>query len=302
MASPNFYSPFKIGMFIVTLSYFLFTFHAMFTLAWWGEWEFFDGSGAFWVFISDITATVGLGFRVFASLLAFGAVLFYFVRRGLSDSTKLRILQLVLLAEAVYWMPLVVSGVMGILPVASGFFGRFAIGSLVATGIPCLVEAIVMPFALIKIVLELRNRASATGAIKWGLIAGTLYILVLWLNNMGMWIFTLLQKGTGYLFSFPENLISFFLTTIGLFVLLMFAASFVKKSAGADSLAKLNHRVAGAIIVALGLYFLWNYLSWILFDTPWSDWFAWFLGHNLDLWLLSIPLVGVPLLLVRRDS
>ena len=36
------------------------------------------------------------------------------------------------------------------------------------------------------------------------------------------------------------------------------------------------------------MYFLWNYLTWIYFggDAVWSTWYAWFLGHNLDLWML----------------
>ncbi len=46
------------------------------------------------------------------------------------------------------------------------------------------------------------------------------------------------------------------------------------------------------------MYFLWNYLTWIYFggDAVWSYWYAWFLGHNLDLWFLSLPLMGLPLL------
>ncbi len=61
---------------------------------------------------------------------------------------------------------------------------------------------------------------------------------------------------------------------------------------------KLKLRTVGAIIVLLGLYFLWNYLTWIYFQSNqlWSDWYAWILGHNMNLWLLSIPLVGLPLL------
>ena len=57
----------------------------------------------------------------------------------------------------------------------------------------------------------------------------------------------------------------------------------------------------GAIITLLGMYFLWNYLTWIYFgnNALWSDWYAWMLGHNMNLWVLAIPLVGLPLLLSR---
>jgi hypothetical protein len=30
--------------------------------------------------------------------------------------------------------------------------------------------------------------------------------------------------------------------------------------------------------------------------SNWNEWYAWILGHNLDLWMLSLPLVGIPLL------
>jgi hypothetical protein len=103
--------------------------------------------------------------------------------------------------------------------------------------------------------------------------------------------------------AYPENLLSFILTLYGLSALVVFTAYFTGKSisAGADSFEKFNLRPIGAIIVALGLYFLWNYLTWIFFGG-WSDWYAWFLGHNLDLWMLSLPLVGLPLLFKRQTS
>ncbi len=33
----------------------------------------------------------------------------------------------------------------------------------------------------------------------------------------------------------------------------------------------------------------------------WSDWYAWFLGHNMELWMMAIPLVGVPLLFKKSS-
>lgn len=133
------------------------------------------------------------------------------------------------------------------------------------------------------------------------MIAGTIYVFVFWLNNAGMWIITVMPRGMEYL-SYPQNLLSFAVTTIGLLALAVFTASFTKKTVGTETLEKLELRTLGAIITALGLYFLWNYLTWIFFgvDHLWSDWYAWFLGHNLDLWMLSLPLVGLPLLFKRN--
>ena len=133
------------------------------------------------------------------------------------------------------------------------------------------------------------------------MIAGTIYVFVFWLNNTCMWIATLMSKGTEYLITYPENLLSFALTTIGLLALAVFTAYFTSKSVGTETLEELKLRTIGAIMIALGLYFLWNYLTWIFFGG-WSEWYSWFLGHNLDLWMLSLPLVGLPLLFKRQAS
>jgi hypothetical protein len=166
------------------------------------------------------------------------------------------------------------------------------------------VESIAIPIALFKLAFALDPNKPPKGAIKWGLIAGTICVLLFWLSNTSIWVSTVWQKGTEYLTSYPENLLSFGLTTIGIFALALFTAYFSKKSIGTETLEKLKLKTLGAIIVALGLYFLWNYLTWIFFgrNELWSSWYAWFLGHNMDLWLLSIPLVGLPLLFERKAS
>jgi hypothetical protein len=301
MAEPKFYSPLKIGLLIVSIAYFLFTFHALFTLSWIGEWEYLTGSFSLWIFIIDVSAFVGLVFRFIASLIAVAAIIFYFAKKGLSTPTTFKVLKWILVLEAIYWVPLFVSGVMGFLP-GFGEAAGLSFNLLITTGIPCLVSSIAIPIALFKLASNLNPDKPAKNAIKWGLIAGTVYVFVFWLNNAGMWIATLLSKGTEYVSAYPENLLSFALTIYGLPVLAIFTAYFMGKSIGTEALEKLKLRTIGAIMVALGLYFLWNYLTWIFFggDHLWSDWYAWFLGHNLDLWMLSLPLVGLPLLFKRN--
>ncbi len=307
MSEPKFYSPLKIGLLIVTIAYSLFTFHALFTLAWIGEWEYLGGgSAAFWIFITDVSAYFGLVFRFIASLISVVAIIFYFAKKGLSAPTVFKVLRWILVLEAIYWVPLFLSGVMGFLPVDLSGFGEatglsFNLGLLITTGIPCLVSSIVIPFVLFNLASKLDPNKPMKYAIRWGLIAGTVYVFVFWLNNTGMWIVTVMSKGTEYLTTYPENLLSFALTTIGLFALAVFTAYFTKKSVVTETLEKLKLKTLGAIIVALGLYFLWNYLTWIFFGV-WSDWYRWFLGHNLDLWMLSLPLVGLPLLFKHSDS
>jgi hypothetical protein len=302
MEESKFYSPLKIGLLIVAITYFLFTFHATFTLSWIGEWEGLPESSAFWISITDISAFIGIVFRFIASLIAAAAIIFYFAKKGLSTPTTLKVLKWILVLEAIYWLGLLLSGVWGVLPVELGFGGtglQFDISLLITTGIPCLVSSIAIPIALFKLVSKLNK--STKDVIKWGLVAGTVYVFVFWLNNAGMWIITVMSKGTEYLTTYPESLLSFAITIIGLLALAVFTAYFTKKSIGTETLEKLKLRTIGAIIVALGLYFLWNYLTWIFFGG-WSDWYAWFLGHNMDLWMLSLPLVGLPLLFKRQAS
>jgi len=311
MAEPKFYSPLKIGLLIVVISYFLFTFHAMFTLSWIGEWEYLGSSAlGFWIFVTDISSVIGLVFRFIASIIAITAIIFYFAKKGFSKPIVLKVLKWILVLEAIYWLGLFVSGVWGVMPVELGGFGTGGAGLqvnvdlLITTGIPCLVAATAIPITLLKLASNLGPNKPTKYAIKWGLIAGTVYIFVFWLNNTGMWISTIMQKGTEYLTSYPENLLSFGLTTVGLLALALFTTYFTMRSNATVTLEQLKLRTLGTIIVALGLYFFWNYLTWIFFGRLelWSGWYAWFLGHNLDLWALALPLVGLPLLFKQQTS
>jgi hypothetical protein len=152
--------------------------------------------------------------------------------------------------------------------------------------------------------LELSPSKPAKGAIKWGLIGGTVYVFVFWLNNTNNWIFALFEKGTDYLILYPANMFSFLLTSVGLLALAIFTAYIAKKSIGAESLENLNLRWAGAIVTFLGFYFALLYVMWMFLGDVggFSGWYAWFLGHNMDLWALSLPLVGLPLLFHRKRS
>ncbi|MBN1357728.1 hypothetical protein JW988_03070 [Candidatus Bathyarchaeota archaeon] len=309
MAESKFYSPLKIGLFTVSIAYFLFSLHALFTLSWIGEWNVLRGSAWFWILITDVSAYFGLVFRFIASLIAVATIVFYFAKKGLPESTVFKVLKWILVLEALYWVPLFLSGLMGLMPVDLSGIGATAglsLSLLITTGIPCLVSSIFIPVALFKLAFKLKPNKPPKDAIKWSLVAGTLYVFVFWLNNMGMWIATFLLKGETYFSAYPENMFSFVLTVYGLPVLVAFTAYVAGKTiaVGTDTLEKLNLRPIGAVITALGLYFLWNYLTWIFFggNHLWSDWYAWFLGHNLDLWMLSLPLVGLPLLFKRNNS
>jgi len=305
----NFYSPLKVGLLIVTVVFFMFTLHGLLVLEWIGEWEGIGATTSFWMFIADISGALGLIIRCIGSLIATITIVYYFIKKGLSTSTTLKLLKIILVMEAIYWFTFITSGIWGFTPVVDALLGGYTLGIfaqsfVISTGIPCLFEAIVLPIVLFKIVTNLSPTKPKKGAIKWGLIAGTCYIFVWWLNNAVMWIYAIIFRGTEYLTVYPQNMISFVFTIFGLLALGIFTAYFSKKSIGTEKLEMLKLRTIGVIIVVAGFYFLWNYLNWFFFGKLeiWSGgWYTWFLGHNLDLWALSLPLLGLPLLFKRRS-
>jgi hypothetical protein len=289
-------TPLKAGLLIVVATYFLFTLHAMFTLQWWNEWNF-GGSFNFGVFITDVAAFPGLVVRFIGSLIAFIAIALVLTKKGLPQSSAYKLLKTVLVLEALYWLTLLPSGIWGTLPTAAGFNLSF----LVSTGLPCLVASISIPICLFAVVKNLGPNKPQKAAIKWSMIAGIFYVLSFWLNNSGMWIITVMQKGFGYVLSTPQYVVSFSATLFGLLALAIFTAYLAKKSMGTEQVQSLRIRSIGVVLTALGVYYLWNYLTWIFFGG-WNQWYAWILGHNLDLWLLSLPLLGIPLLFANKSD
>jgi len=297
---------------LVCIVFFLFTLHGVLTLEWIGEWEYFTGEFAFWIFITDVSSAVGLVIRFVGSLVAVLAVGYYFIKKQVATKTTYRLFKIVLIAEAIYWFTFITSGFWGISPIISIMLGdttsqltglSMTIQWVTSIGLPCLFEAIALPLALFKIFFNLSPNKPQTTAIKWGLIAGTFYIFTWWLNNSGMWIYTIIDEGTNYITAYPENMISFVFTIFGLVALGVFSAISAKKAFGTEKLEDLNLKTWGTIIVITGFYFLWNYLTWIFFGRAeiWSQWYAWFMGHNLDLWALSLPLFGLPFLFDKKS-
>jgi hypothetical protein len=289
-------TPLKIGLLIVVASYFLFTLHAMFTTQWWGEWNI-RGSFNFGVFITDIACLPGLIVRLLAGIIALSAVALAFTKRGLAQSTGTKLLKAVLILEALYWLSLLPSGIWGTLPSRFGF----SLGFFLNTGLPCLVGSISIPICLFALVRNLGVNKPEKAAIKWSMLAGVFYVVTFWLNNSGMWATVVLGKGFGYVLGAPQYVLSFGATLFGLLALAICMAYLAVKSIGTERVQYIRFGAIGGVLTALGIYYLWNYLTWIFFGG-WNDWYAWILGHNLDLWLLSLPLVGLPLLFYRKPA
>ena len=289
--------PLKVGLLIVAASYFLYNLHSLFTLQWIGEWNHFGGSFSSAIFLEDTTSFAGIIARFIGGILAIGVVMFYFSRGLPSTQKTYRVLKWVLVFEAIYWISLIpTAGVNVYFALTLHMSTNVLLSNLAWTTIPSIVESIAPPIALLILTSKLGPNKPINKAIKWALISGTTYVVVFWLTNTGSWMLTVQSKSIQYLTTYPQHLLSFALTAFGLLALAIYAAYSTKKSTGAQTLQELNLRAVGAIIALLGMYFLWNYLSWVFFNGAWSDWYAWFLGHNLDLWMLSLPLLGLPLL------
>lgn len=311
MYKEKFYSPLKIGLFIVALAYFLFALHDTFTLSWIGEWNRITTNPQlrFEIYFEDIVGFVATFFRLAAGIIAIVAVVSYFVHKTISRKMVFGALQWIAVLEGIYW-------VLAFLP--TGYFEvrdlffthpyghmtlKTTLNSFTLNTFPVLVESIAIPIALFILAYKLSPNKPLKSAIRWGLIYGAVYIFVLWVLNTTLWVSVIQEKskGTAYLTSNPQNLLSFVLTAGGLLVLALYTSGFAFKSRNTHSLQELNLKIVGVIILALGLFFLWNYLTWIYFGG-WSDWYAWFLGHNEDLWLLSLPMLGAPLLFADKPK
>jgi hypothetical protein len=286
--------PLKIGFLLVTLVWFLFTLYNFIFSTLYRS----PQTAGFWILFTEQASLIGLAFRLMASLIAIFTVVFFISKKNLSRPETMMSIRWILLGEAIYWLSFLPSAA---LPFT---FGSFRLGFFIEDGIPCLVESILIPAVLVKLFFALNPTKTIKPAIKWGLIAGASFVFVFWLNNMGNWVYAVMQKGLGYLVDYPLNMLSFGLTTVGLLVLALYSAYFCIKSSGTEQIADLDFRAIGVIVTLTGLYFASIYVMWIVFGSVggWGAWYQWFLGHNLDLWVLCLPLVGVPFLFIGKPK
>ena len=101
MAEQKSHTPLKMGLLTVTVAYFLFNLHTMFTLEWIGEWARTPGVFNTLQLIEDINATIGNSFRMTGSIIAIVALVFYFVKKSFSKNKSYLVVRAVLVFEAI---------------------------------------------------------------------------------------------------------------------------------------------------------------------------------------------------------
>ena len=283
----------RTGLFLTALAWFTFTFYEFTNALLHNIHPSPDNPVWTWIVLQETGGCVGLGLRTAGSLVAVIATMFYLIKRDLSKPEALMALRLIVILEASYWLSFIFS----ISP--SGFE---SLTWTIANNIPVIVQTIALPIVLIILFLNLSPNKATTGGIKWALISGTIYVLVLWLNNAGNWIAAAIIKGIDYLTLFPANMFSFLLTVVGLLLLTLYSAYFSKKTTAKHTPSQINLRTVGFIITAVGLYYDIIYIMFLALGSVggWGMWYAWFTGHNLDLWLMALPFAGLPLLLQKR--
>ena len=252
---------------------------------------------------TDLPGSIGLGFRTAAAFIAIVTTLFYLAKKDLSPAEVTVNLRWVVLFMAAYFLFFLPSSVWGLEYTSLLFSREFFI---IETGLPCLVQTIAMPTVLVVLFFKLGANKPAEGAIRWGLISAATYILVLWFNYTARWGSEIYLNGTAFLGQSLPYGFEFAITVAGLLFIGIYAAVYQKNHAQTQTLAGLNLRKAGAIITALGLYFDAVWILWLWLGDASGGvlavWPAFSVLLNVDLWMVALPLVGLPLLFSKKQT
>jgi hypothetical protein len=261
--------------------------------------------------------TLGLAFRIGAVLAAVLAMVNFL--KGKEVSKVLRPLRFALLMETLYFMSFIPSAIFGFVAgfgLLSGYHTLMEGGLwfIVETAIPTLMESVIMPVSLLKLRSKLVPASkSYRPIVEWSCITGVFYLIVFWLTYFTQWIATFMQPvgyaslypgyGIEYVLNHPLNMFTFILTSAGLpFLMIFFLWSSL--SAIRDPAKRLNLRNVGLTLTLLGGYFITIITLFMIFGTiggP-SIWIIFFMFNNPDLWCITLPVLGIPLILTKHPA
>jgi hypothetical protein len=300
----------KVALFIVLCSWLIYTIY------------WFVKSTNWWPLESSIdlilasVGTIGLGFRIGAVVSAILAFASYLSKE---KPKVLNHLRRALLLEAPYFLSFIPSAIFGFTAGSGLLLGYHTLteGGLwfvIETAIPTLVEAIIMPISLLKLRSKLNSsEQSRAEIVNWTCITGLSYIIVFWLTYLTQWIASFLQPasyastypgyGPEYVLAYPLNMLTFILTSAGLPLLMVF---FVRSSLRAmrEANVKLDLRKVGITLTLLGGYFITVIALFVIFGAVGgaSIWIIFFMFNNPDLWCVTLPILGIPLILAKYRS
>jgi hypothetical protein len=257
---------------------------------------------------SELGGSVGIVFRFIASIFAlYSAIIF--LKEGEKALPKIKSkAAAAILFEGLYYMTYIPTVILGFAYTiaASQKLWYFEptppwIITFMIAGVSCLMMvAVVMP-CLLKLRATIA-KGNAKEVAKWGSITGLSYLFVtFWLNYSIAWAMTLVywperaQPGIEIIYR-PHNTISFTITVIGL-LLISLAGLKTLMPAIKGRIQEVNLRRLGAIMLAVGAYFIIQLLIYYSIGGYYSEPTTWMElsspFHNPDFWCLSFILPGL---------
>lgn len=282
-------------------------YHSLSQNSWWWTVLFYGSEG--------ISGSIAIISRSIAGAFAVYSAFLFWRKKDTSMPTIKKSACWALLFEAVFFIaliPAVIAAFAYNLTTENLYYFGHTPGLLLiyGTAAPCLAMVLTAMPLLLKLRSTIKKEAPTQEIIKWTALTGLAYLFVVfWFNYSMLWAATLVpypQEGLQWGFSFlwqPANFVSFVLTVFGLLAVavtaLWTAFPTIKKLP-----QKINLTYAGAVMVAVGGFFLFSsiyyYITGGYFLHP-SVWYE-VIGppHNPNLWALAFVFVGVPLIIQGR--
>lgn len=282
----------KIGLFFVSFFWLILTLYKLSTVLLYG----------IFVPFTDLPATFGLGFRIAASLVALVTSIRFLGKTHFSFTNTASSIKIIILFEALYWLLFLPSGLWGFQYSNILYSREFFI---LEAGLPCTVASIVIPTMLGILLIKIHSKKPPQELIKWSLIASTAYLLVFWFNYTSQWWSEIFVGGLNFMLKSGLFAFEFALTVGGLLLIAFYTANYTKEFTEINRIEKLSLRKAGVIITAFGLYFDVLLFLWILFPDSGNAltvWPTFYVEHNADIWMASLPLVGLPLIFSSKTK
>jgi len=307
----------KVGLSIVLCSWLVYTVYWFLKgLSWVSQ------AGGYTLLIDFLTEGAGtLGFilRIGAVTMAIFALVNFL--RGKDTSKVMKLVGFALVLEAFYFLCFAASAILGFQAglrlsgghtLTSGESG--GLWFFIETAIPTLAEAVIMPISLLKLKSKLTPDAKfGKETYRWACVVGVCYFIVFWLTYLTQWIASFIQPesyastfpgyGIKYIIEYPLNMFTFLLTAVGLPLL---ATYFVWSTLPAmrDPAAGLNLRRLGITLTVLGFYFMTIITLFRVFGYVGgaSIWIVFFMFNNADLWCVTLPVLGIALILLKNPT
>jgi hypothetical protein len=255
---------------------------------------------------SELGGSTGGILRWIASFLALYCAAVYW-RKGASAWNQIKPkLGAALLLEAVYFLFLIPSVILGFLfPFTAGKVWYFDVTPVpevfFVAGIACLLMVITIPPVVLKLRSQILRNAPKPDTIKWACIAGVTYLfVVIWFNAAMQWTGMLATWG-GALLADPWNVAGFASSVFAMFLVAWFALLAMLPAIRKQSVPKSSH--IGVLTAAFGSYFVFAIAVYFAsggYSAHRSAWYELIVPHNPYAWCLIFLFTGPPLLMLSK--